>query len=475
MAVRERMPSADAAWLRMDRPTNLMIINGVLLFDEPLDWALVREIVRERFVERYPRFRQRVVRSGGPRGGAFWEDDPHFDLDVHLHRRALPAPGDRATLQELVGDLMTEPLDPAKPLWNFYLIDGYGTGCALYARMHHCIADGIALARVLLSLTDSTPDAGIEPAEELEAAHGHGRLGSLLSVPAGAVRAGRGVAGALVHEGAEALLHPSAELSHLADVARTDARALQHVLLAPSEEKTALKGELGVARRVAWAEPLPLDDVKHIAHAHDATVNDVLVAAMTGVLRDYLRARGTLVDEIRAFVPFNLRPLDQPLPAGLGNRFGLILLPLPVGARTAATRLRQVKRHMDEIKDSPEGAIAYGVLEMMGQTPAQVESAILDLFTAKGTAVITNVPGPREPVYLAGIPVSAVAVWAPTSGSVSMSVSIFSYNGGVTVGVMADAGLVPDPGAMVAGFRDQLEALRRIGRGSGSRRRTHAP
>ena len=134
-----------------------------------------------------------------------------------------------------------------------------------------------------------------------------------------------------------------------------------------------------------------------------------------------------------------------------------------MGARTAAARLREVKRRMDEIKDSPEGAIAYGMLELMGMTLAQVESAMIDVFSAKGTTVITNVPGPREPVYLAGSPVSAVAVWAPMSGSVSMSVSIFSYNGQVTVGVMADAGLVPDPETMVDGFRNELEALARIG------------
>jgi WS/DGAT/MGAT family acyltransferase len=448
----------------MDRPTNLMVINSVLLFDERIDWPRVKEVIDERLVKRYPRFRQRAVDSGGLRGGAFWEDDPHFDREVHLHHIALPAPGDRAALQELVGDLMAEPLDRAKPLWHFYLIDGYGDGCALYARMHHCIADGIALARVLLSLTDSDPDAGIAPSDPV-AAPGKRRLRSVVTQPAAsALHAGRVAVGALAHEGFEMLLHPSAELSHLAALTRADSKALAHVLLTPSDAKTALKGELGVARRVAWSEPLSLDDVKRIAHANGATVNDVLVAAMTGALRQYLQRRKSLVDEIRAFVPFNLRPLDRPLPASLGNKFGLVFLPLPVGARTAAARLRQVKRRMDEIKGSPEGAIAYGMLEVMGLTLAQIESAMIDLFSAKGTAVITNVPGPREPVYLAGSRVGTVAVWAPMSGSVSMSVSIFSYDGQVTVGVMADAGLVPDPETMVDGFRSELEALARIGR-----------
>ena len=469
------MSRADAAWLRMDRPTNLMVINGVLLFDEPLDRARFEEVVRERLVGRYPRFRQRVVEPGGLRAAAFWEDDPRFDLALHLHHLVLPAPGDRIALQELVGSLMGEPLDRTKPLWHFYMVDGYGEGSALYARMHHCIADGIALARVLLSLTDTEAEAGIAAAPAAPA--GRRGLASRVTGPvAGALHAGRAAAGGLVHEGFEMLTHPSSEVSHLADLARKDSKALAHVLLTPADAETPLKGELGIARRVAWSEPFSLDRVRGIAHANGATINDVLVAAMTGALRRYLRGREALVGEIRAFVPFNLRPLDEPLPASLGNKFGLVFLPLPVGARTAAARLQQVQAYMGEIKGSPEAAIAYGFLELMGLTVSQVESILIDVFSAKGSAVITNVPGPREPVYLAGSPVTAVAVWAPMSGSVSMSVSIFSYDGRVTVGVMADSGLVPDPDAMVAGFERELEALARIGpRGRSSRPGVAAP
>jgi WS/DGAT/MGAT family acyltransferase len=461
------MPSADVAWLRMDRPTNLMVINAILTFDEPLDWDRVEAIVEKRLIAPYARFSQRVVERGGARGGIYWEDHVEFDLSDHLEHVRLPAPGDRDALERLVGDLMSQPLARDKPLWTLYLIDGYGDGAALYARMHHCIADGIALARVLLSLTDSQPDAGIAPAEREG-----GRRGGLLSSVAGA---GRATAGALVHEGFELMFHPAAELGNLASLAWTDSRALAHVFLRPSDSSSALKGELGAARRVAWSEDLSLAEIKRIARGNGGTVNDVLVSAMTGALREYLAARGSVVDEIRAFVPFNLRPLDEPLPSSLGNRFGLVLLPLPVGAESAAERLSAVKRHMDEIKHSPEGAIAFGVLELMGRTPAQVEQAILDVFSAKGSAVITNVPGPREPVYLAGVPVSAVAVWAPTSGSVSMSVSIFSYAGRVTVGVMADAGLVPDPDALVDGFQAELEALARIGRPRSHSRARRSP
>ena len=160
-------------------------------------------------------------------------------------------------------------------------------------------------------------------------------------------------------------------------------------------------------------------------------------------------------------VPFNLRPLDEPLPSTLGNEFGLVYLPLPVGLQRTRDRLEAVKRAMDEIKDSPEGAIAYGILGLVGLTPVEIEKLVVDLFTSKGSMVVTNVPGPKQPIYLAGTRVRGVLVWAPTSGSVAMSVSILSYDGRVTVGVMADAHLVPDPGRIADGFERELGRLRR--------------
>ncbi|HEX7610670.1 MAG TPA: wax ester/triacylglycerol synthase domain-containing protein, partial [Solirubrobacteraceae bacterium] len=156
------LSSADAAWLHMDRPSNLMVINTVLLFDKQLDWARLREVLRTRLVAPHRRFRQRVVEGRLARGPR-WEDDPEFDVARHLHRRGLAAPGGEAALQALAGDLASAPLDRAKPLWETYLIDGPREGCAVIVRMHHCIADGISLANVMLSLTDSAPGPAPAP------------------------------------------------------------------------------------------------------------------------------------------------------------------------------------------------------------------------------------------------------------------------------------------------------------------------
>jgi WS/DGAT/MGAT family acyltransferase len=454
----DRFSSADAAWLHMDRPTNLMIINSVSLFDQPVDWDRYRMIVQRRLVDRYPRFRQRPVESRLPLRAPKWEDDRDFALEHHLHHRALPAPGDVAALQELVGDLMTMPLERSRPLWHSYMVDGLGEGAAVITRMHHCIADGIALARVMLSLTDSEPDAGIAPlADDCAAPERGGLLSELVDSGRGLARSGYGA----VRRGARIATSRS-EAASVAGALWRDGSTALRLLITPADAATAIKGDPGISRRVAWTRPLPLGPIKQTAHACDATVNDVLLAAVSGALRHYLQEQGSPVAEIQAMVPFNLRPLDEPVPRELGNRFGLVFLPLPVGTSGSHRRLAEVHRRMQEIKAGRDGPVSYGLLSLTGMTPEPLERRIIDLFTAKGTAVMTNVPGPRETVYLAGTAVRSVLVWAPTSGHIGMSVSIFSYRGEVTVGLMVDAALVPGPDRIVAQLEQEVEALEQL-------------
>jgi diacylglycerol O-acyltransferase / wax synthase len=461
----QRMSYADAAWLQMDQPSNLMVITGVLWFEGRPDWDGVAETIRARLVERFPRFRQRVVEGGGPLSGPYWEDDPDFDLERHLHRIALARPGDREVLEAFVAHQMAIPLDRSMPLWEFHLVDGYEDGAALVGRVHHCIADGIALARVLFSLTDESPDAGIAPHDpQAERADGRpGRLGRLTGLATDATSLARSLAGRVARETIETGRNPGRlrELAgELAGEGRESAETLAKLLFSGADPRTPLKGELGVPQRVAWSSPIPLEDVKAMGHVTGTTANDVLLAAIAGALRRYLEARGGSVDELTTFVPFNLRPLDQPLPPKLGNRFGLVFLRLPVGIEDPRSRLDEVHHRMQRIKRSPEGLISYAVLEAIGRAPARVEKALLGLFTARGSAVTTNVPGPEQPVYMAGTKVRGLLVWAPRSGDVSMSLTSISYDGEVTLGLMSDAGLVPDPEAIVAAFERELEWLR---------------
>jgi diacylglycerol O-acyltransferase len=460
----EHLSSADTAWLHMDRPTNLMVINSLLLFDEPVDWERVKRITQHRLVDRYPRFRQRVVESRVPLRTPKWEDDPDYALEHHMHHLALPAPGDGAALQELVSDLMMMPLDRNRPLWHTYMIDGFGDGAAMICRMHHCIADGIALAQVMLSLTDSEAHAEIEPTwtDGAPSPRG-GLLNRLVNSGEGALNLTGRLASTAMRQAGEIAMDPP-HAGRLAGAVVRDGATAIRLTLTPADAATAIKGDPGIRRRVAWTKPLRLSEIKRIAHAQKATVNDVLLAAVSGALRHYLLDRGSPVAELQAVVPFNLRPLDQPVPRELGNKFGLVFLPLPVGVSGSCRRLVEVHKRMTELKRSRDGAVSYELLSVFGHTPEPVERRMIDVFTGKGTAVMTNVPGPKQPVYLAGTPVRTVLFWAPTSGHIGMSVSIFSYRGEVTVGLMVDAALIPDPDRIVTQLEDELKALSRLSR-----------
>lgn len=449
---RERFSTVDAAWLHMDEPTSMAMITGVLVFDAPLDFERLQATLLHRLL-RHERFRQRVVEAPLGIGLPNWETDPHFHLRAHLHRVALPAPGGQAALQELAGDLMSTPLDFTKPLWQIHLVENYGAGCALIVRLHHCISDGLSLVQVLLSLTDKDADAPWPEAQE-EPRRAWGPLAALFRPALRTLRATR----ALVSEGRDILL----DRERLIDLARLGANSAYEagkLVLTLPDERTVFKGRLGVAKRVAWSAPMALPAVKAIGKATDSTVNDVLLSAVTGALRRYLQGRDQTVDglNVRAMVPVNLRPLEEM--TDLGNRFGLVLLSLPVGVEKPRQRLEVLKRRMRALKQSPEAAVAFGILGALGLAPAELANRLTRFFGAKATAVMTNVPGPRELIYLAGQPLRQMIFWVPAPGRLGLGVSIFSYAGTVVVGVATDARRVPDPETLVAGFHAELEQM----------------
>jgi WS/DGAT/MGAT family acyltransferase len=447
---RYRMANADAAWLHMDRPTNLMTVNSVLWFDEPVDWDALRAVLQERLVERYPRFRQRVVEGGFPRGGVFWEDVDNFALEAHLHHATLDLPGDQAALERFSSAQMQVPFDRARPLWRGFLIDGYGGGSAVMTQMHHCIADGIALSRVLLSLTDERPDGRETGLSDVADTSEEGGLAPLAAL--------RSAVGGLAHQELELITHPS-HLVGLASGFADQAKALAKLVLTPPDAHTRLRRGTCGEKRAVWTAPLPLETVKQAAHEHGGTVNDVLLTAVSGALREYLHHHEELAHDVRAIVPFNLRALDQPLPRELGNKFGLVFLRLPVAEDTAVERMRAMRHRMQAIKHSPEGQVAYGLLNGIGLTPVQLEKLIVDFFTSKGTAVMTNVAGPRRQIYLAGTPLRGVIPWVPCSGNIGIGLSIFSYNDQVVLGLTTDTQAVPDPERILDLFRVELDKL----------------
>lgn len=448
---RTPLSNVDTAWLRMEHPTNLMMITGILTLAEPLDYDDLCHTVEQRLL-RFDRFRQRIVEPRTPLGSPTWETDPHFDLRSHIHHIALPSPGDQETLQDLVSSLMSVPLDFSKPLWHFYLIDSYEGGSVLFGRLHHTIADGISLMRVLLSLTDDTPDAEWEPEERKK------RPSGAVAAAVAAVKRTRKLTESLLHEGLEAMTNPD-RLAELAQMGASGAEAVGRLTLRSPDPKTIFKGDLGVPKQAAWSQPIPLADVKAVGKVTGGTVNDVLLTAMTGALRRYLESRDKPVRGLnfRAAVPVNLRPLDGPIE--LGNKFGLVFLKLPVGIIDPVERLTELKQRMDALKGSAEPIVSFGILGLLGMAPNEIEQIALDLFGAKATCVMTNVPGPRQTIYLAGSRVSGLMFWVPQSGRLGLGVSIMSYAGQVWLGVATDEGLVPDPDNIIEGFHTEFDDL----------------
>jgi WS/DGAT/MGAT family acyltransferase len=461
MSKRERISSVDNAWLRMDRPTNLMMIIGVMIFGGRLDFERLQQTIVRQLLA-YRRFRQKAVSDAT---GAFWEDDELFDIDLHVQRIALPAPGRKEELQRYVAELKSTPLDPNKPLWQFHLVENYDGGSALIARIHHSIADGIALIGVMLNMTDASPggpghrprahEAG-KPAEE----EGEGdSLWRQISEPLSeAVVAGMKVSGTLWEKYKDVLQNPQ-KLVDYARISGAVATELAKLAVMPDDSRTRFKGALGIAKRVAWSEPMPLDEIKAVGRALDCSVNDLLLSSVAGALRAYLIEQGDDVGgvEVRAMVPVNLRPPEQE--HKLGNRFGLVTLLLPLGIENPLARLFEVRRRMEELKGSYQAAVALGLLGVVGLCPKTVQDQVLDLLAAKATAVMTNVPGPQKPLYLAGARLTQMMFWVPQTGAIGIGVSILSYDGRVQVGLITDRKLVADPQEIVDRFRPEFEKV----------------
>ena len=457
----ERMSKVDTAWLRMDSDANLMMIVGVWTIRPSIGYDALCERVQQRLLK-YARFRQRVDQDAA---GATWVEDPTFDIAHHVVREKLRT-GRRADaqqrLQERVGELAMKPLDRNRPLWQFHLVEDHDGGSALIVRIHHCIADGIALISVTMSLVDGG-QAPPERSRKAAPADAQSWISDTLVKPftdltvkaLGA--AGDGAVRSLgMLRDPQKGMQGSIDLAKLAFQVVSDAAALA---LMPDDSKTRLKGKPGASKRVAWCEPLPLDEVKAVCKALNCSVNDVLLSCVAGAIGEYLRSLGDDVtgQEIRAMIPVNLRPLDQAYK--LGNRFGLVPLVLPIGMENPIERVYEVRRRMNALKGSTQPLLAFGLLAVAGLLIKPAQDAMLNLFGKKTTAVMTNVPGPREKLKLLGSTLEQSMFWVPQSGDIGLGVSILSYGGGVQFGVITDTAMCPNPQGMIDEFAPEFARL----------------
>ncbi len=460
---KEPISKVDTAWLRMEQPTNLMMITGIMTLDDGISYERLVDTVRSRFLS-FRRFRQKAVDNAA---GAYWIDDADFDIYAHVRRVALPGLADKAELEEFVSDLASTPLNPSRPLWQFHYIENYVSGPVVVTRIHHCYADGIALVQVMLTLTDDSPDPpplASDPVSWKRKAASESGIFRRLTEPA---REGIDFAVhwgfKLLEEGLRMVQEPERAGRYASEAAEI-LQELTHALTLPDDPRTVFKGDLGIRKEAAWTNSIPLDEVKAISKVLHCTVNDVLIAAVTGALRRYMLQRGQPIGddtEIRATVPVNLRPLEHA--RELGNHFGVVFLNLPVNEPHPLKRVYKVNERMNELKTSKQATVALGLLAALGMGPAALQKPALDVLSQKASTVLTNVPGPREPLYLAGGQVRSMMFWVPQNGSIGMGVSILSYSGKVFFGVMTDRKLVPDPHAIISEFGPELERLLKLG------------
>ncbi|MDX1693266.1 MAG: wax ester/triacylglycerol synthase family O-acyltransferase [Ketobacteraceae bacterium] len=431
---REPMSVVDTAWLRMDSPENLMVINGVFQFEEHYPRSRLRELLEERLLA-IPRFRKKPVNDGKR---YFWEEVPELDMDYHLTDAQLPpADNEEKALREFANRLISSPLDADKPLWRFFYVEQYQGGTAVMFQVHHSYADGIALMSVLDALADESV---------------------LDSSPA--ARAGRGFPSNMATSFMGKLLGAlKTSLFYLGFAAGWIYEAMRVVLL-PADSKTSYKRPLTTEKSVAWAPSLDVAEVKKVGKAMGCTINDVLLGCVAGSLRDYLVQQGEPVDGVvvRATVPVNLRPISKAM--NLGNEFGLVYLDLPVGEKTALDRVRKVRQTMARLKNGIQAVMSYNVLGILGFFPLGFQRFALNFFSHKASAVMTNVPGPTKPVMLKGSPLAKPMFWVPQSGDIGIGVSILSYDGKVEFGLIADKALIHDPQEIVKGFVAEYEHLK---------------
>ncbi|MEO8024016.1 wax ester/triacylglycerol synthase family O-acyltransferase [Polaromonas sp.] len=463
----ERMSKVDTAWLRMDTPSNLMMIVGVWQLTPGVSHAAVCERI-ENSLLKYGRFRQRVIEDAA---GATWVEDRYFDLQNHVIAEKLPKAArgkEQEALQDRVAHLAMQPLDRKRPLWQIHLIEDYTgpdgvKGSAMIVRIHHCIADGIALISVTMSLVDG----GAAPPErkKKEASSGGAEdwiADTLLKPFTDLTVKALGAAGDGAAKSFSLLSDPQKGMAGSLDIAKVLLQVLKDsaaLALMPDDSKTRLKGKPGMAKKVAWCQPIPLDEVKAVGKALNCSINDVLLSCVAGAIGEYLKSHGDDVkgQEIRAMVPVNLRPIEQAYK--LGNRFGLVPLVLPIGVDNPVERVYEVRRRMAALKGSYQPLLAFSLLAVAGLLIKPAQDAMLNLFSKKTTAVMTNVPGPREKLKFCGATLEQSMFWVPQSGDVGLGVSILSYGGGVQFGVITDSTLCPEPQRIIDEFVPEFAKL----------------
>jgi diacylglycerol O-acyltransferase / wax synthase len=464
--VADRLSPLDASFLAIEDPVSHMHIGSVCIFEgppPPQDRVLATIGAKLHLV---PRYRQVVQRVPGELGRPLWVDDPHFNLEYHVRRTALPTPGGRPELRRLVGRLMSQQLDRGKPLWEIWVVEGLEeSNWAMVCKTHHCLVDGVAGTELLAAILDLSPES--EPAVPPPWHPGRSPSGAELVVRS-------------VVDAASNPLEPFRALQRATAAPRAVAGSMLEVAsgtlalagLLRRAAPVSVNGPIGPHRRHAWAAAT-VEDVKTVRKALGGTFNDVVLACITSGFRTLLGSRSESTDRtLRTMVPVSVRARD-PRGVAVGdnsfnNKVSAMFADLPVDIADPVERLHAISAQMEGLKESKE-ALAGEVLVSAAQfAPPMLLSLGTRLLTGAAVrgihTITTNVPGPQLPLYAAGCRLLRAYPYVPLAGRIRVAVAIFSYDGQVTFGVTGDYDSVPDIEVMSTGIERGLDELLRAGR-----------
>ncbi|HEV2785078.1 MAG TPA: wax ester/triacylglycerol synthase family O-acyltransferase, partial [Solirubrobacteraceae bacterium] len=444
------MSLQDASFLYIEDGVTPMHVGSVAIFEGPPPTHEELCAAFNAKLHLVPRYRQTVRLLPWNLGLPLWVDDRHFNLDYHVRRSAVPAPGGRNELNNLVGRVMSQHLDRARPLWEVWAVEGLEDGCwALVSKVHHAMVDGVAATDLMSVVFDAEPD----PAPVAPAPWRPERELSTVEV------VGHSLAGAL---------SPFEQLRGAAAAVRAPARAakrgveavrgfLPFVDLMRPHSETSLNGDYGPHRRWISAHT-SLDDIKSIRRALGGTVNDVVLAVITRGFRDLLAAREESLDDrvVRTMVPVSVRAPDER--GEMNNRVSAVFVDLPVGLGDPVERLEDIRRQMDGLKESQGAVAGERLVRMAGFAPPMLAAMggrlAARLPMRSVNTVTTNVPGPQHPLYFAGRRMLETTALIPLATRMRVAIGIFSYDGNVTFGVTGAYETAPDIDVLCRGIEE---------------------
>jgi len=452
----DRLTAVDASFLTNESSNSHMHVGAILIFEGPPPrYVDLLEHVRGR-LSQVPRFRQRLVVPPLEAGRPLWADDVNFNLAYHIRHTALPEPGGEAQLKRLAGRVFSQQLDRSKPLWELWLVQGLERDrFAILTKTHHAMVDGISGVDIGTVLFDLEPVP--EPAEVVDDWVPEPEPGTTKLVA-------RGVADALAtpvelaERAVEAVRNPE-----------TTARKAVEALEGLTEVLTAfadpapdvpLNHPIGPHRRYVWARS-ELATFKRIKDALGGTVNDVVLAVVTGSLRSWLHRRGIRTEglELRALVPVSIRSEDER--GDLGNRIALMRGPLPVYVEDPVRRLHTISDAMADLKRSKQALGAEVISRFNDFAPPTLlaQASRINFSTRLFNTIVTNVPGPQIPLYVLGRELEEVFPVAFLPENHALAVAIMSYNGKVGFGLLSDYDSMEDVEAIADGINDSLAEL----------------